>query len=153
MKEAINDQPGAGRRYAKYSWLLYMGLLLVLGLGRMVQKLITESGGFGSRYGPVLAAVLIIIGVFGAVFQRPIARQWFWKGVFWLLGIVSVGLFAMVVYLLFAVGSGSFNVAGLLVGILVVLMPAQWQLFVYTYRSSSLWNRAADTAGPVEQNA
>ena len=124
----------------KYLWSIYAGLLLVLGFGRMAQKIITETGGFGSRYGPVLVAMIIALGVLGYVFHRPIARPWVWKVVFWLLAIASVGMVILAVYLFFSVGPGSYNVVGLLMGLLVVLLPGQWQLFGYAYRSSSLWS-------------
>ena len=130
----------------KYIWSIYVGLLLVLGLGRMVQKIITETGGFGSRYGPVILAIIIALGVLGYVFQRPIARNWVWKVVFWLLVIAGVGMLVLAVYLLLSVGRGSYDVAGLLLGLLVVLLPGQWQLFGYAYRSSPLWGRARDKA-------
>ena len=128
----------------KHLWSIYAGLLLVLGFGRMVQKIITDTGGIGSRYGPVLVAMIIALGVLGYVFQRPIARNWVWKGVFWLLAIASVGMGGVAVYLLFSVGPGSYNVVGLLMGLLVVLLPGQWQLFGYAYRSSSLWSMASE---------
>ena len=130
----------------KHVWSIYIGLLLLLGFGRMVLKIVTETGGFGSRYGPALAATIIALGVFGAVFQRPIARNWVWKAIFWLVAITSVGMLALVMYLLFSVGSGSYKPAGLLLIILLVLLPAQWQLFGYAYRSSPLWDRAPDKA-------
>ena len=129
----------------KYLWFIYAGLLLVLGFGRMVQKIVTETGGFGSRYGPVLVAMVIALGVIGYVFHRPIAWNWVWKGVFWLVAIAIVGMGVVAVYLLFSVGSGSYNVVGLLVGLLVILLPGQRQLFGYAYRSPSLW-RISDKA-------
>ena len=132
-------------------WSIYIGLLLVLSLGRMAQKIVTETGGFGSRYGPVIVATIIAVGVFGAVFQRPIARKWFWKAVFWLLAITGVGLFTLSVYVLFSTGSGSYSVAGLIVGILLVLIPGQWQLFGYAYRSPSLWNGAPGKAHNTDE--
>ena len=113
----------------KYLWSIYVSLLLILGIGRMVQKIITETGGFGSRYGPLLLAAIVALGVLGYVFQRPIARHWVWKGVFWLLAVVSVGLLLLGVYLLFSVGPGAYPGVGLIMGLLVVLLPGQWQLF------------------------
>ena len=130
----------------KYVWSIYIGLLLILGFGRMVQKIITETGGFGSRYGPAIAATIIAIGVFGYVFQRQIARNWFWKAVFWLLAIASAGLLAFVVCLLFSAGSGSYRSVGLIIVVLLVLSPAQRQLFGYAYRSPQLWGSAPNNS-------
>ena len=130
----------------KYLWSIYAGLLLILGFGRMMQKIMTETGGFGSRYGPVLIATIIALGVIGYVFQQRIAWNWAWKGVFWLLALASVGMGVVAVYLLFSVGPGSYGVVGLLVGLLVILLPGQRQLFGYAYRSSSLWSMASDKA-------
>ena len=123
----------------KYVWSIYIGLLLGLGFVRMGQKILTETGGFGSRYGPLILAAILALGVFGAVFQKPLARRWVWKAVFWLLAISSVGLFVLAVYVL---SGGAYQPAGLILGILVVLLPGQWQLFGYVYRSSSLWGTA-----------
>lgn len=125
----------------KYVWFVYIGLLLLLSFERMAQKIITETGGFGSRYGPVMVAAIIAVGVLGYVFQKPIARRWVWKAVFWLLAIASVGLFALGVYLLF---TGSYQPAGLTLGILLLLLPGQWQVFGYAYRSSPVWGGAPD---------
>lgn len=134
----------------KYTWSLYIVLLLLLGLGRMGQKIITETGGVGSRYGPLIVATILALGVFGVVFQKPLGWKWVWRVLFWFLAITSVGLLALAVYVLFG---GSYQPAGLILGILVVLLPGQWQLLGYAYRSSALWDVASKKSSKTDEPA
>ena len=127
----------------KHAWSLYVGVLLALGLGRMAEKIITETGGFGSRYGPAILAVTLAIGVLGQVAQKPIARRWIWVTIFWLLAIVSGGLSILAVSQLL---ERSYRMAGLILGILLMLSPGLWHLFRYAHRSPSLWRTASDPA-------
>ncbi|NNF27962.1 MAG: hypothetical protein HKN73_12125 [Gemmatimonadetes bacterium] len=120
----------------KHVWTLYIGALVVLGTGRMVQKIVTDTGGFGSRYGPVILAVILGLAVFGNVLEKPLARRWVWMAVFWLLAVGTAGLSLLAVSVLM---EGSFRPAGMILGLLVILVPGQWQLFRYVYRSPSVW--------------
>lgn len=125
----------------KHVWSFYSSVLIVLALARMVQKIVTETGGFGSRYGPLILAGVLALGIVGYVFQTPFAHRWVWMAIFWLLAIVSAGLLILAASLVL---DGLARTAGLIVGILLVLAPGQWQLFRYAHRSSSLWGAGSD---------
>ena len=125
----------------KHGWSLYICVLLVLALARMTQKIVTETGGFGSRYGAVILAAILAVGVFGHVSQKPIVHRWLWVAIFWLLAISSAGLSILAGSLVL---EGSYRLAGLILGVLLMLAPGLWQLFRYAHRSSSLWRGAPE---------
>ena len=48
-------------------WSLYILSVLALGIGRTAEKIVKDSGGLLSRYGPLLGAMVIAVGIVGYI--------------------------------------------------------------------------------------
>ena len=112
-------------------------VLILAGAGRLIQKVTTDTGGFASRYIPLLVAVLLVIGVLSYIYQKPLGRAWFWRAVFWVSTIASTCAVTFSFYLAFFVNA--LIPAAVLVSVVLLIIPAQRQIWQYSYRSISLW--------------
>lgn len=121
----------------KYAWTIYACCLVAIGIGRLMQKISLDGGGFASRYLPLLVAILLAVGVIGQVYQKRIGRAGFWQIVLWLSVVASTLAIALCLYLTLMAGS-LITAAGLVILVIVVL-PAQVQIWHYSYRSASIW--------------
>jgi len=121
----------------KYAWVAYTCFLVAIGIGRLVQKILLDGGGFASRYLPLLVAIVLAIGVMGQVYQKKIARAWFWQSVLWLSVAASTLTIALCLYLALMVGT--ITTAAVLLIFVIVILPAQMQIWHYSYRSAGIW--------------
>ncbi|BDY04479.1 hypothetical protein [Ferrimonas sp. YFM] len=124
-----------------YHWV-YMALLLLLALGRLFQKVSTDTGGPASRYLPLMVAVLLALGVMGYVRQRPIFRRHWWRALFWLLSVGWLSLACLTLYLLFALPGGAVAGAGVSALVLLAISPGTWAIYQYAYCCPKLWPEA-----------
>ncbi|PCI77452.1 MAG: hypothetical protein COB20_08060 [SAR86 cluster bacterium] len=120
----------------KWYWQLYSLLLLLLGFGQMIRKLISDTGGFSSRYAAALVAVIIVLALVAKSKELHLGKVWMWKSLFLILGIGSVAMALFGFYLGF---TGVYFPASLLCGAAIVLMPALQELYVYSYESPDIW--------------
>lgn len=130
----------------KRAWSVYIAVLLALALGRMAQKIMTETGGFGSRYGPLILAVILALGVLGAIYEKAFIHRWMWIALFWTLAIASAGLLILAGAQLL---EGSYPLGGMILGLLALLAPGGWQLFRYAHRSPRVWGEADASVPPA----
>ena len=124
----------------KVVWYAYMVVLLCLGLGRLVERVFSESGGFASRYLPLLVFAVFALGIYGWLHQQAIFRRWFWalvSGVCWVVLFAAIGLSA---YLGLTAGDGAIPLAAALLGLAVLLTPAQLVLRNYASKSREYWH-------------
>ena len=121
----------------KYLWTGYMLVLILAGTGRLVQKVTSDTGGIASRYAPLLVALLLVVGIFGYLYQKPLVRVWFWQVVFWVSAAASTCAVVFSFYL--AVFATVLNPAIALMLVVLFIIPSQTQIWQYSYRSKSLW--------------
>jgi hypothetical protein len=107
-------------------WYLYIALLPLLGVGRIVERVVMEKGGFASRYLPLFFLSMLAVGVYAAVKKQALFSRRLWVAVFRLSLLVSV--LALIFALTQSLGSAA--QLGLLL-LAALLVPAQLQLRAY----------------------
>lgn len=116
---------------------MYVLLLMALALGRLVQKITTDSGGFVSRYIPILVIALLITGFIGCISKIPIFNRLFWLCIFWCMVIADIALLSYALYLL--LGQMSYLTVSIFITLLLVTLPAQIALYRYSKRQCVVW--------------
>lgn len=123
----------------KFDWF-YVFLLMAFAVGRLVQKLMADSGGIASRFGPVILAVLLVTGFIGYTKQCPILKRWFWRVIFIVLAFASAGLVVLALYLILTVGSTQYAISGVIVLSLALAYPALYAMYQYAFCLPSIWS-------------
>lgn len=123
------------------SYWFYCAALFVTVIVHLLSKITAETGGIISRYTPLLAALIIILGLYGFVFRRPFGIALYWKVTVWILVFVNlacVGFFTYLGYLHDAwfIHAGQWSAITF-----TLLFPAVIGLFHYAYRSDGIWQR------------
>ncbi len=123
----------------KYVWYIYIITLLSLGIARMIERILKDSGGFSSQYLPLLLIAILSIGVYASINNKPLLKSWFWKFFYWLSIVISFSITAFALYLAMFKGIGIFP--WLLVPILITLflIPAQIKIKEYGFKSPEVW--------------
>ena len=121
-------------------WWLYAGVLVAVGLGRMTERIARESGGFESRYGPPIGATILAISVCCAARRKPAGRARMWGVVLLATYTCTVGLLALE-FLLLRNGA-PMRIHALTLGGAALLVPAQFVLDRFVFRSPEVWRRA-----------
>tara|TARA_B100001971_G_C18144605_1_gene512332 strand:- start:147 stop:494 length:348 start_codon:yes stop_codon:yes gene_type:complete len=111
---------------------MYVLVLLLPAIKRLAEKLLSHTGGFDSRYGPLMA-----IGYIAAACRFPVVTRVFWRWSFWLLsGLLSlVGVYGFIL-LAFA---GKITGGAVLLVTPLIAIPALSSLYRYSSASSSIW--------------
>lgn len=128
----------------KYFWHFYIALLLSLSIGRLVERILIESGGFASRYLPVIAVLILSVGIYGSIKNKPILSRWFWLIVFAISILASALAIAFSAYLALFVGAGAMLGVTLLLLTTVLLIPAQLKLRDYISKTNKYWSTKTD---------
>jgi hypothetical protein len=126
-------------------WSLYTLGVLAPGFGRTVERIMRDSGGLPSRYGPMLGAVVVAVGVVGYLSSRPVGRAWVWKGVFALSAVGAAGLLGLEVILLQSYDA-PWRIHAMTLAGAVLLAPAVNALYRYAFRSPAIWREPAHPA-------
>ena len=124
----------------KLAWYAYCGLVLLLGYGRMLERILLESGGPWSRYGPPLAATIVCAGIVAWLRDMPLAFNWFWRITHLLL---IAALLALGVYGGILLSIRTTTGAVFLLVTAVALLPAGVALYRYAWRSPATWENPA----------
>ena len=116
---------------------MYVLVLLLPAIIRLAEKLLSHTGGFASRYGPLMAMGLLAIGYIAAACRFPVVTRVFWRWSFWLLsGLLSlVGVYGFIL-LAFA---GKITGGAVLLVTPLIAIPALSSLYRYSSASSSIW--------------
>ena len=122
----------------RYGWHLYILLLLSVSIARMIAKIMSGTGGFSSRYLPVILALIISVGIYGSIRNAPIFKRWFWLTTVYVLALFSVTAVVFSIYLLLFIGSSSNYAASLLILTVGISIPAQIKLKQYTSTAFSV---------------
>ena len=128
---------------ARWLWLLYIMAILAVGVGRSIEKVITNTGGLTSRYGPGFAAIIIAIGIIGLAWQLRIGRAWMWASVCVLGCGASLGLLVLEVIII--LGSGApLRIHAMIIGGVALSVPGLAGLFTYAFMSRRMWRNQPD---------
>ncbi|AMY12329.1 hypothetical protein LuPra_05602 [Luteitalea pratensis] len=127
-------------------WSLYILSVLALGFGRTAEKVVKDSGGLLSRYGPLLGAIVIAVGVVGYLSSRPIGRAWVWKGVFVLTIVGVAGLLALEAVLL-RLHAPTARIHAMTLAAAMLLAAAIPALHRDAFRSPATWRPSPPTVG------
>lgn len=123
-----------------YIYWAYLGLLLFLSVTRLMQKVIAGAGGFSSRYIPLIITIIIVVGVVGYIFQKPIFKRWFWVTYFWLIS-VTIAALALFSFYVTAVSGINSKLGLVMLSVAILLLPALSVLYKYAFKSQVLWQK------------
>lgn len=123
------------------SWLAtgYFLTILMLSVANLVDDIM-----LGQFYGittmfSVLVEWLVITGVAGGIWGVAVGWQWIWKWVNAMYLMMLTCLLALLIAMLgFSAESDIFAVSKL-IGLVVILIPAQFQLYRYAYKLPWIW--------------
>ncbi len=127
----------------QHIWRGYIILLLAAGAARATEKILTDSGGFASRYLPLIVLMIISLGIYGSIAKKPIFTPLVWKAVFWLSVSVSFTLFALALYLSIIVGGSALTWAAVSILVVAILFPGQLRIKHYAFRMPEVWQTDA----------
>ncbi len=104
----------------------------------MVERISIESGGFASRYLPLIIFGLISLGIYASLKNRAIFKRQFWLFVYLIVGILILSSLVIAIYLFLFVSSKLAFAGGLLL-LAGLLVPALLKLRQYCSKSASIW--------------
>lgn len=109
------------------AWYFYAGIVLSIGIARFVERSLLDSGGVASRYGPLLAATIIVYAVFCWLrnVQRPGPLFWRCVGALFMLAQLAGWVFATYLVML-----GILLPAGSLALLLLLLLPGVSRMYL-----------------------
>ena len=121
----------------KLAWYAYCVLLLLLGYGRLLERILIESGGVWSRYGPPLAATIVCAGIVAWLRDKPLAFRWLWRIAHLLLiaALLALGIYGGI---LLSIRTTTGAVSLLVTAI--ALLPAGVALYRYAWKSPATWD-------------
>ena len=85
---------------AMLAWVIYCGVLALVGYGQMARKIAADSGGLISQFGPALLVTILVVGLVADLMQRPALQRWFWQGLVVLLAASTLGVVLLALYYL-----------------------------------------------------
>ena len=133
---------------ARGLWWVYSAIVLAVGFGRTGQKILTDTGGPPSRYGPALGASVVASAVLISLSGRALGPRWAWIVVFALLVHGSLGLMFLEAVILFG-GSAPAPIHALVVGGVVLALPAQVRLWRHAIGGRNAWRADGVTGAAV----
>lgn len=127
-------------------WSLYLLSVLGLGFARTAEKVVQDSGGLLSRYGPMLGAIVIAVGVVAYLSSRPVGRAWVWKTIC-MLTVVGVAALLALELILLRLHTAPARLHAMTLAAAVLLAPAIAALHRYAFRSQDIWRPSSATVG------
>lgn len=118
---------------------LYFALLLCVAFTQLVSKVLTETGGFTSRYSAFFAIGLLFAAHVGNRYNKALLYRWCWLSIFWILSVTDAVAILFAAYLLIVNGTEALLNAGVLCAVAVLLIPGLWQLYRYVWVNASIW--------------
>ena len=85
---------------AMAAWVIYCGVLALVGYGQIARKIAADSGGLISQFGPALLVTILVVGLVADLMQRPVLQRWFWQGLVVLLAASTLGVVLLALYYL-----------------------------------------------------
>jgi hypothetical protein len=103
----------------------------------MLERLIKDSGGVWSQFGPAIGTTILAIGVIFWINNKAFLNAWVWRVVH---ASLAFGQLLGVLFAVYLAGIGVYTAAGLVLSFSVLLIPAYFALYRYSYRSAELWH-------------
>ena len=103
----------------------------------MVERLVKDSGGFWSQFGPPIGAMILAVGLACWLKNKAVLNVWAWRAVHACVTLIQTLAFVFSAYL---AGTGAYVPAALILSVCLILIPANIALRQYSYRSPALWN-------------
>ena len=125
----------------KYAWFLYIGLLVTAGAARLLERIMTESGGFASRYLPLLLTITFACGIYQCLQNKAVLARWVWVVVYGLSVVSAAGAFLFSLFLALSVGSVSLVGIVILLFTSLVLLPTVFKLKAYSAKDNPIWKK------------
>lgn len=125
----------------KYAWFIYIGLLVIAGAARLVERIMMESGGFASRYLPLLLTVTFAVGIYCCLQNKAVLARWLWVIVFGLSVFSAAGAFLFSLFLALSLGSVSLGGIVILLLTSLALLPAVFKLKRYSAKVNPIWKK------------
>lgn len=123
----------------RFHYVIYAVVLLGVGVARMVQKTTNDEGGIISQYGPLAFACLMSVCVVGYSLRAPILKRCFWRVLLFTLVAVDCLAVAFTAYLSINAVSLFEVPITLILGALLLTLPAQVIMYYYSHNRNSIW--------------
>jgi len=138
MNDADPGNPPRARPAAagRTAWTLYAALLLALGFGRTIERIVTDHGGFQSRFWPSFGPAVVALGVLGHAWSLRLGPRAIWRAVFAVACVAPLGLLAFEVVVIVYDDAPLF-VHAWIIGGAVLLIPAPVALYRYAFGAVS----------------
>lgn len=120
--------------------IIYSVILLLPALLQLIHKVLSSTGGFGSRFGPLLVMLILVAGYLGQHKGIPILRRWVWQLCFLLIVLLTICSLLFVAYSMISDVGATGPVLIMLAAILLTL-PAQVTLYHYL-KNDNVWGSA-----------
>jgi hypothetical protein len=117
--------------------ITYMVTLLVPALFQLMQKVLSSTGGFASRYGPLLVMLILVIGYLGQSRRIAILRRWVWQFCFLLIVLLTSCALFFVAYSMIS-GVGAMGPILMMLAVIILTLPAQVTLYHYI-KNDNIW--------------
>ncbi len=119
--------------------ITYMVTLLVPALLQLVQKVLSSTGGFASRYGPLLVMLILVVGYLGQFRRIAILRRWVWQFCFVLIVLLTSCALLFVAYSMIG-GTAAMGSVLMMLAAIILTLPAQVSLYHYS-KNGKVWDR------------
>lgn len=125
----------------KYAWFVYIGFLVTAGAARLVERIMMESGGFASRYLPLLLTITFACGIYQCIQNKAVLSRWVWAIVYGLSIVSATSAFLFSLYLALLVGNVSMFGIVILFMTSLALLPAVFKLKRYSAKTNPIWKK------------
>lgn len=127
---------GPSRRGADTLWWGYVAVLITAGAARMIERIQIGAGGFVSRFGPLVGAIIVASAIVLWRRRRAAIGVWLWRAVY---GVVVLAALTGLAYSAFLFAASVHGPATIVLLAALLLMPGLWALHHYSYRASAVW--------------
>jgi hypothetical protein len=117
--------------------ITYMVTLLVPALLQLVHKVLSNTGGFASRYGPLLVMLILVAGYLGHYRGIAILRRCVWQFCFLLIVVLTSCALFFVAYSMIS-RAGAMGPILMMLAAIILTLPAQVTLYHYI-KNDNIW--------------
>ena len=120
--------------------IIYMVILLLPALLQLIHKVLSNTGGFASRFGPLLVMLILVAGYLGQNRGIPLLRLWVWQFCFLLRVLLTSCSVLFVAYSMVS-DVGATGPVLIILAVSVLTLPAQVTLYHYL-KNDNVWGSA-----------
>jgi hypothetical protein len=115
-----------------------------LSVARLIERIAIDSGGFASRYLPIIVVSIICTGIYHCLENKAFLHQVFWQVIYWILIVVNIMSVGSIVIVSLYQLNHLWVDALLLIGISFLLFPALIKIRQYA-NLTRIWQPATRT--------